>query len=91
MSTHERQLQLLADALRLPSGAQVVPTLRRRDVLYYGPGGALLFACGADWSDERLVTAAVHLFIHDGVPPPSEARADRDGDTSERMIDTIFT
>lgn len=62
MPTHQDRLLLLADAMRIPPD-KVVAALRGRDVLYFGPSGSLLFACGDEWPDERLVEAAVQLFI----------------------------
>ena len=65
---HQDRLRLLGYALRVPT-ERVVAVLRAKDVLVYGPGGALLFACGDEWPDERLVEAAVNLFINDDTPP----------------------
>ena len=72
MHSHQERVELLSHALRV-TPEQVVPSLRRRDVLYFGPGGALLFACGADWPDERLVEAALHVFVLDDHGPDQPA------------------
>jgi hypothetical protein len=65
MTPHEQRLKVLADALLIANPDAVVARLRSSDVMYFGGGGALLFATGPDWSDERLVEAAFDLFMHD--------------------------
>jgi hypothetical protein len=65
MTPHEQRLKVLADALLIADTNSVIARLRSRDVMYFGAGGALLFATGPDWSDERLVEAAFDLFMHE--------------------------
>ena len=62
MTSHDQRLRALAEALRVhPS--MVVSRLRTRNVMYFGGGGSLLLTPSADWSDERIVEAAFHLFV----------------------------
>ena len=75
MTSHEQRLHILADALLIEDPKHVVAALRSRDVMYLGPRGAVLFATGPDWSDERLVEAAVELFVVADASEPPVAHA----------------
>ena len=71
MTPHEKRLYLLADALPVRAPQDVVAHLRRRNVMYFGAGGTLLLATGPEWSDERLVEAALRLFVDDELRRPA--------------------
>jgi hypothetical protein len=73
VASHDERLRALADALRVPP-SRVVSRLRTRNVMYFGPGGTLLLATSADWSDERIVEAAFQLFVVEDTPRLSRGR-----------------
>lgn len=61
MDTHKRRVELLADALSVKP-SDVVATLRAKNELFYDANGVLLFD-PSGWPEERLVEAAVKLFV----------------------------
>ena len=73
MTPHEQRLVELAHVLMIPDPRNVVGALRRKNVMYFDRDGSLLLDPGPQWSDERLVEAAVELFL-----------VDNDDDASDR-------
>ena len=65
MTPHEQRLVELAHVLMIPDPRNVVGALRRKNVMYFDRDGSLLLDPGPQWSDERLVEAAVQLFLVD--------------------------
>ena len=70
MTPHEQRLVELAHVLMISDPSNVVGALRRKNVMYFDRDGSLLLDPGPQWSDERLVEAAVQLFLvdHDDDP-----------------------
>lgn len=65
MTMHERQLKALAELLMVRNPNDVVRSLRCKNVMYFGSDGSVLLDPGPQWSDERLVAAAMELFLAD--------------------------
>jgi len=65
MTSHEQRLIELARVLMIPDPNNVVRALRSKNVMYFDRDGSLLLDPGPEWSDERLVEAAVQLFLVD--------------------------
>jgi hypothetical protein len=77
MTPHEQRLVELAHVLMISDPSNVVGALRRKNVMYFDRDGSLLLDPGPQWSDERLVEAAVQLFLvdHDDYDPRDRDRA----------------